>query len=138
VVSHAGSYLLVELADRVGLTSALSQELVRLQRRRRARDAGEVLRDLAVSIADGSECLSDLSAVHHQSDLFGEVTSVPTAWWSTSTAAPAAELALGCDPVRTVRAIARAPGRLTPTSSHIAADVVGDRFEDPDRASVTR
>ena len=37
LVSHAGSYLLVELADRVGLTSALSRELACLQRRRRAR-----------------------------------------------------------------------------------------------------
>ena len=49
VISHAGSYLLVELADRVGLTAALSRELACLQRRRRAHDPGEVLRDLAAN-----------------------------------------------------------------------------------------
>ena len=36
VVSHAGSYLLVELADRVGLTAALSRGLACLKQRRRA------------------------------------------------------------------------------------------------------
>jgi len=77
VISHAGSYLLVELADRVGLTAALSRELACLQRRRRAHDPGEVLRDLAVSIADGGDCLSDLTVLHHQPDLFGEVASIP-------------------------------------------------------------
>jgi hypothetical protein len=51
VVGHAGAALLWELADRVGLTSALgwrgSQD-----RRRRHPDAA-VLRDLAVLLADG-------------------------------------------------------------------------------------
>ena len=37
IVSHAGSYLLIDLADRVGLTSALSRELACLQRRRLSR-----------------------------------------------------------------------------------------------------
>jgi hypothetical protein len=80
VVSHAGSYLLIELADRVGLTAALSREFACLQRRRRAHDPGEVLRDLAVSIADGGDCLSDLTVLHNQPDLFGEVASIPIAW----------------------------------------------------------
>ena len=80
VVSHAGSYLLVELADRVGLTAALSRGLACLKQRRRAHDPGEVLRDLAVSIADGGDCLSDLTVLHNQPNLFGEVASVPTAW----------------------------------------------------------
>jgi hypothetical protein len=65
VVSHAGSYLLIELADRVGLTAARSREFACLQRRRRAHDPGEVLRDLAVSIADGGDCLSDLTVLHN-------------------------------------------------------------------------
>ncbi len=103
VISHAGSYLLVELADRVGLTAALSRELACLQRRRRAHDPGEVLRDLAVSIADGGDCLSDLTVLHHQPDLFGEVASVPTAWRVID----ALSTDLDLTPVRRARAQAR-------------------------------
>ena len=104
VVSHAGSYLLVELADRVGLTAALSRELACLQRRRRAHDPGEVLRDLAVSIADGGDCLSDLTVLHNQPDLFEEVASIPTAWRVIDALATDLDLA----PVRWARAQARA------------------------------
>jgi hypothetical protein len=104
VVSHAGSYLLVELADRVGLTAALSRELACLQRRQRAHDPGEVLRDLAVSIADGGDCLSDLAVLHNQPDLFGEVASVPTAWRVIDALATDFDLT----PVRQARAQARA------------------------------
>ena len=78
VVGHAGAALLRELADRVGLTSALgwggSQD-----RRRRHPDAA-VLRDLAVMLADGGDCLSDLAALRDQPVLFGSVASTPTAW----------------------------------------------------------
>jgi hypothetical protein len=103
VVSHAGSYLLVELADRVGLTSALSRELAGLRRRRRGHDPGEIVRDLAVSIADGGDCLSDLSVLRHQPDLFGEVASVPTAWRVIDALATDVDLS----PVRRARARAR-------------------------------
>ena len=78
VVGHAGAALLRELADRVGLTSALgwrgSQD-----RRRRHPDAA-VLRDLAVMLADGGDCLSDLAVLRDQPELFGPVASTPTAW----------------------------------------------------------
>jgi len=36
--------------------------------------------DLIVSIADGGDCLADLSVVREQPDLFGEVASSPTGW----------------------------------------------------------
>jgi hypothetical protein len=39
-----------------------------------------VLRDLAVLLADGGDCLSDLAALRNQPELFGEVASTPTAW----------------------------------------------------------
>jgi hypothetical protein len=104
VVSHAGSYLLVELADRVGLTAALSRGLACLKQRRRAHDPGEVLRDLAVSIADGGDCLSDLTVLHNQPDLFGEVASIPTAWRVIDALATDFDLT----PVRQARAQARA------------------------------
>src|SRR5260370_199711 len=50
------------------------------RRRRSAHDPGRVVRDLIVSIADGGDCLADLSVLREQPDLFGEVASSPTAW----------------------------------------------------------
>jgi hypothetical protein len=39
-----------------------------------------VLRDLAVLLADGGDCLSDLAALRDQAELFGPVASTATAW----------------------------------------------------------
>jgi len=77
VVGHAGAALLPELADRVGLTRALGWRIP--GGRRRHRDAA-VLRDLAVLLADGGDCLSDLAVLRDQPELFGPVASTPTAW----------------------------------------------------------
>jgi hypothetical protein len=77
VVGHAGAALLRELADRVGLTRALGWR--QAGGRRRHPDAA-VLRDLAVMLADGGDCLSDLAALRDQPELFGPVASTPTAW----------------------------------------------------------
>ena len=77
VVGHAGAALLAELADRLGLTKALGWH--QAGGRRRHLDAA-VLRDLAVVLADGGDCLSDLAALRDQPELFGPVASTPTAW----------------------------------------------------------
>jgi Transposase DDE domain group 1 len=77
VVGHAGAALLRELADRLGLTRALGWS--ETGGRRRHPDA-HVLRDLAVVLADGGDCLSDLAALRDQPALFGPVASTPTAW----------------------------------------------------------
>jgi hypothetical protein len=77
VVGHAGAALLRELADRLGLTRALGWH--RAGGRRRHLDAA-VLRDLAVMLADGGDCLSDLAVLRDQPELFGPVASTPTAW----------------------------------------------------------
>ena len=68
IVSHAGVALLRELADRLELTRALGWN----QRGgwRRHPDAA-VLRDLAVMLADGWDCLSDLTTLGDQPELFG-------------------------------------------------------------------
>ena len=60
LVSHAGVALLVELADRVGLTGALSDALALTRERRSAHDPGRVLRDVAVMLADGGDCVTDM------------------------------------------------------------------------------
>lgn len=78
--SRAGTALLSGLADRVGLTKALSQALGDVRKRRSRHDPGRTLRDLAVVLADGGDCLADLSALRDQPALFGEVASRATAW----------------------------------------------------------
>jgi hypothetical protein len=80
LVSHAGTVLLAEVADKLGLTKALSAGLAVLKQRDRGHDPGRVIRDLAVMIASGGECVSDLGAVRDQQALFGAVASDSTAF----------------------------------------------------------
>jgi Transposase DDE domain group 1 len=80
ITGHAGAALLGELADRLGLTRALGWRAGRAQTHRHRHDAGVVLRDLAVMLADGGDCLSDLAVLREQPELFGPVASTPTAW----------------------------------------------------------
>jgi hypothetical protein len=80
VVSHVGARLLMDLADALGLSEGLSEAMAATKIRRRGHDRGQVLVDLAVSLADGARSISDLEVLAHQPELFGEVASVPTAW----------------------------------------------------------
>jgi hypothetical protein len=80
LVSHAGAALLAEAADRFGLTGALSRALAPMRERRGRHDPGRVVRDLAVMLADGGDCLADLRAVRDQQPLFGPVASDATAF----------------------------------------------------------
>jgi hypothetical protein len=80
LVSHAGSALLAQVADKVGLTSALSLRLAVLKQRARGHDPGRVIRDIAVMLADGGECVSDLGGQREQAALFGQVASDSTAF----------------------------------------------------------
>jgi len=80
LVSHAGSALLSELADRIGLTRGLSEAMADCGISWHTHDPGVVLTHLAVAIADGADCLCDIDALRKNSELFGEVASVTTAW----------------------------------------------------------
>ena len=80
LVSHAGSALLAQVADKTGLTRALSRCLAGMKQRRSGHDPGRVVRDLAVMLADGGECLSDLGGLRDQQPLFGAVASNATAF----------------------------------------------------------
>src|SRR4051794_11526775 len=77
---HAGGAFLAGGADKVGLTRALSLRLAAIKQRRRGHDPGRVIRDLAVMLADGGECVSDLGAVRDQEALFGPIASDSTAF----------------------------------------------------------
>src|SRR5512135_144660 len=68
------------VADKLGLTKAMSLRLSVLKQRRRGHDPGRVVRDLAVMLADGGDCLADLRAVRDQQPLFGSVASDATAF----------------------------------------------------------
>jgi Transposase DDE domain group 1 len=80
LVSHAGTALLARVADKLGLTAGLALRLAVLKQRRRGHDPGRVIRDLAVMLADGGECVSDLGGVRDQEALFGPVASDSTAF----------------------------------------------------------
>jgi Transposase DDE domain group 1 len=118
LVSHAGSALLARVADKLGLTRGLSRRLGSIKRRRRGHDPGRVVRDLAVMLADGGECVSDLGAVRDQDALFGPVASDSTAFRIIDRVASEPGL---LDALRAAHARARerfwelhgAPGRLT-------------------------
>jgi hypothetical protein len=80
LVSHAGTALVAQGADMVGLASALSVRLAAIKQRRRGHDPGRVIRDLTVVLVDRGECVSDLGAVREQDALFGKVASDSTAF----------------------------------------------------------
>jgi hypothetical protein len=77
--SRAGTALLALVADRVGLTGGLRHALSGTRQRRCGHEPGRVFCDLAVMLADGGRCVSDLAALAGQASLFGEVASVSTA-----------------------------------------------------------
>jgi hypothetical protein len=91
LVSHAGTALLAELADRSGLTHVMSVAMAECGISWHTHDPGVVLTHLGVAIADGADCLADLAALKEQEDLFGPVASVATAWRAIQ-ATTAAEL----------------------------------------------
>jgi hypothetical protein len=80
IANQVGSLALRDLSDALGLTRALSEAMAPTRERRSAHDPGQVLRDLAVMLADGGDCVSDLCALRDQAQVFGQVASIPTAW----------------------------------------------------------
>jgi hypothetical protein len=83
VVSHAGTVLLSELADRIGLTALLGEATDGLRERRGGHDPGRVLVDVAVAIADGAVTITDVQALADQKGLHGpagSVASTSTIW----------------------------------------------------------
>ena len=80
VVSHAGSRLLADVADRTTLTGELGLALAVLRRPRTRHDPGRVLMDMAVAVADGATTISDVAVLADQAVLFGAVASDSTCW----------------------------------------------------------
>ena len=80
LVSHSGSAVLAGVAEKTGLMRALSRDLAGLKVRRSGHDLGRVVRDLAVMLAGGGDCLADLGALGDQAALFGPACSSATAF----------------------------------------------------------
>lgn len=80
IVSHAGTVLLRELAASTGLVDRWTQALIDTYRLAPLHAPGQVLVDLAVTIADGGDALRHLRTLRDQPKLFGLVASDPTAW----------------------------------------------------------
>lgn len=78
LLSHAGTVLLGETADRTGLTAALSEAMAVTRQRASAHDPGRVLRDVAVMLADGGDCVSDIAQLIGQQSLLGSAASETT------------------------------------------------------------
>nr|BFE56349.1 hypothetical protein GCM10020063_008750 [Dactylosporangium thailandense] len=73
VVGHAGARPLTDVADVTGLTGACSDVLAGLRQRRGGHDPGRIAVDLAATLADGGETISDLAVLRDQAALFGPV-----------------------------------------------------------------
>jgi hypothetical protein len=68
------------VADKTSLTRVLSFAVGDPGLRAGSHDRGWVIRDLAVVLADGGDCLADLRAVGDQAALFGSTASPLTAF----------------------------------------------------------
>jgi len=79
LTSRAGTALLTGLCDRIGLTAGLVGALS-AHSRKVAHEPGRIVRDLAVMLSDGGDCLTDLGVLRDQQVLFGNVASDATAY----------------------------------------------------------
>lgn len=121
VVALAGSGAVRLLADRVGLTHALSAAL---QRRNfvPAHDRGQVLVDMATVLAAGGEAIADIDTLRHE-PLWGPVASPATVWRTLEAITPAALKRIATARARTRRRVwAQFPNGL-PASPAAGADL---------------
>ena len=78
LVSNAGSVLLLHAARAAGLDRGLSQALTPWRPRFAVHDPGKIILGLAVSLAIGGDCLSDIAQLRGTPAVFGSVASDPT------------------------------------------------------------
>ena len=77
-VGLAGARLLTETSRVTGLGNELSQALSTWRRSWAVHDPGKIMADLAVCVALPGRCLSDLSLLRRDKEVFGPVASDPT------------------------------------------------------------
>lgn len=77
VAAHVGLHLLGRVADRFLVAERLSAA-VPVHGRAPVHDRGRVLTQMALALAGGGECVSDVAVLRDQRELFGGVASDPT------------------------------------------------------------
>ncbi|MFD9425265.1 MULTISPECIES: IS1380 family transposase [unclassified Streptomyces] len=77
-VSQAGAVLLVETVRKSGLDTAISAALAPWRKARAVHDPGKTLLDVALAVALGGDCLSDVAVLRAEPTVFGAVASDPT------------------------------------------------------------
>ena len=106
-VGLAGARLLTETSRVTGLGDELSQVLSAWRRSWAVHDPGKIILDLAVCVALGGRCLSDLSLLRCEKEVFGPVASDPTVsrlagaladHVEAAEAGPAGRCGIGCGP----------------------------------------
>jgi Transposase DDE domain group 1 len=68
------------MADTTTLTARLSEVFAARTAPQTAHEPGRVLVDVAVMLADGGECISDIATLADQGEVFGPVASDSTCW----------------------------------------------------------
>ncbi|MDH6123066.1 hypothetical protein ABH930_007441 [Kitasatospora sp. GAS204A] len=94
VVSRAGGVLLLETVRKSGLDTAISAALTPWRKPRAVHDPGKILLDLALAVAMGGDCLSDVAVLRAEPQVFGPVASDPTVSRLVETLAAAGPRAL--------------------------------------------
>lgn len=128
MVAHAGGVAVRLLADRVGLTGALSKGLTR-RSFTPVHDRGRVLVDVATMLAGGGEAIADIDTLRHQGQVLGPVASAPTVWRALDELSPARLGKVATARAKTRRGVwARLPGGRPPASAvagtYLPEDVV--------------
>lgn len=77
-VGQAGGILLVETIRAAGLDRELSKALARWSKPLASHGPGKILCDVALSLAVGGDCLSDLAQIRAEPGVYGPVASDPT------------------------------------------------------------
>lgn len=88
VVAQAGNAAVRMVADRTGLTDALSVAVAR-RGFTPGHDRGRVLVDVATMVTAGGEAIADIDTLRHQQDVLGPVASAPTVWRTLDELTPA-------------------------------------------------
>ena len=78
IVCQAGGLLLLETLRVTGLDRGLSKALGRWRPARALHDPGKIVADLAVTLALGGDCLSDIAVLRSAPEMYGPIASDPT------------------------------------------------------------
>ena len=107
VVSQAGGLILAETVRVSGIGAGLSAGLEAWRKPFARHDPAKIITDLALSLATGGDCISDIDRLRAQPDVYGPVASDPTISRLVTTVSTI-KPAKGLSAVNAARAAARA------------------------------